>query len=335
MILRIALAGVLAIAIGIAAGFAWWQSSLAPPPHEASDAPHRFEVAAGAGLAAVADRLERDGVIRSALAMRMLARLRGLERAMRAGEYELEPGLDTEAVLDRLARGAVRTHPVSIPEGFTAVQVAARLDEAGLADADAFLAYARSPEAARALGVEGDGLEGYLYPETYRMAQGLAVEEVAAVLVEGFREVWQEIEAEATAAGLGQGEVVTLASIIEKETGAAVERPLIASVFLNRLARGMRLETDPTVIYGIPDFDGNLRRVHLEDASNPYNTYRIPALPPGPIANPGGEALRAVVRPAESDYLFFVARGDGTHHFSETYAEHDAMVDRYQRRRSR
>jgi len=130
-------------------------------------------------------------------------------------------------------------------------------------------------------------------------------------------------------------EVVTLASIVEKETAAPEERSLIASVFRNRLKRGMRLETDPTVIYGIPDFDGNLRRRDLEDTANPYNTYQIPGLPPGPIANPGADALRAVVNPAESEYLFFVSRNDGTHVFSKTYAEHVRAVDQYQRKRSR
>jgi UPF0755 protein len=128
---------------------------------------------------------------------------------------------------------------------------------------------------------------------------------------------------------------VTLASIVEKETAVPEERPLIAAVFRNRLRRQMRLETDPTVIYGIEDFDGNLRRIHLEDETNPYNTYRIPGLPPGPIASPGGDALRAVVRPAESDYLFFVSRGDGTHQFSRTYREHVGAVDRFQRRQGR
>jgi UPF0755 protein len=130
-------------------------------------------------------------------------------------------------------------------------------------------------------------------------------------------------------------EAVTLASIVEKETGVGEERPLIASVFANRLRRGMRLESDPTTIYGIPDFDGNLRRVHLEDPTNRWNTYRIEGLPPTPIANPGADALRAAVRPAESDFLYFVSRNDGTHAFSRTFDEHQSLVARYQRRAAR
>ena len=148
-----------------------------------------------------------------------------------------------------------------------------------------------------------------------------------------FKRVWSGIEAEAQRQGRSMKDVVTLASIVEKETGVPDERPLIATVFLNRLKKGMRLETDPTVIYGIEDFDGNLRRVHLRDSSNPYNTYRIPALPPGPIASPGEAALRAVLWPKPSPFLYFVSRNDGTHKFSTTYREHVIAVNRFQRRR--
>ena len=158
---------------------------------------------------------------------------------------------------------------------------------------------------------------------------------MARILVEHFQDAWRELAPKAESAGLAMRETVILASIVEKETGAPEERPLIAGVFLNRLGRGMRLETDPSVIYGIADFDGNLTRAHLEDESNPYNTYRIPGLPPGPIANPGAEALRAVVEPAETEYLFFVSRNDGTHVFSRSYREHANAVNRYQRRSSR
>jgi UPF0755 protein len=155
--------------------------------------------------------------------------------------------------------------------------------------------------------------------------------DLARAMVEQFRRAWGEIAPLARERGLPMRDVVILASLIEKETGAPQERPLIASVFLNRLRIGMRLETDPSVIYGIPDFDGNLRRRDLENAGNPYNTYRISGLPPGPIANPGAASLRAAVEPAETDYLYFVSRNDGSHTFSKSYAEHLAAVNRYQR----
>jgi UPF0755 protein len=220
-----------------------------------------------------------------------------------------------------------------LPEGLTAAEIAVRLEAATLVRANEFLAVTRDPAVAREFEVEGTGLEGYLFPETYRMPHGLSAKRVARVLVDQFRAQWAPLEADAKARGLGLQQVVTLASIVEKETGAAEERPLVASVFWNRLGRGMRLESDPTTIYGIPDFDGNLRRAHLEDETNPWNTYRIVGLPPTPIANPGAASLAAVVRPAASEYLYFVAKGDGTHIFSRSYAEHLVNVTRYQRRR--
>jgi UPF0755 protein len=157
---------------------------------------------------------------------------------------------------------------------------------------------------------------------------------VVRVLVEQFRAAWHQVEARAAERGLSMNEVVTLASIVEKETGAPSERPMIASVFANRLRLNMRLESDPTVIYGVAAFDGNLRRSDLDDTANAYNTYQHYGLPPGPISNPGLDALRAAVDPAPSKLLYFVSRNDGTHEFSETYGQHVEAVDRYQRRRA-
>ena len=291
-----------------------------------------FTVAPGEPVGGVATRLKRDGLLKSALAFRLLARWRDLERDLQVGEFELSPALAPGEILDRIVSGRVVTYQVVIPEGFNLAQIADRLAEAKVVDRDEFLAIARSPETAKVLRVEGEGLEGYLFPETYRIPRGLPARAVARTLVEEFHRVWEEIAPLAQARDFSMQETVTLASIVEKETGAPEERPLIASVFWNRLERSMRLETDPTVIYGIADFDGNIRRRHLEDRTNPYNTYLVPGLPPGPIASPGRAALRAVVEPAESDFLFFVSRNDGTHVFSQTYRDHVRAVDRYQRR---
>jgi UPF0755 protein len=304
-------------------------------PATASAPPARFDVRPGASLGQVARELESRGLIRNAVAFKMLARYRNVDGALQVGEYEFSAALAPGEILTRIVEGRVVTFEVVIPEGLTASQIALRLEAAGLSNAADFSAFASDPASVGSLGVEGATLEGYLFPETYRLPRGLGVREVAKVLVDQFLQVWREIEPQARSQELSMLEVVTLASIVEKETAAPEERPLIASVFRNRLRRGMRLETDPTVIYGIPDFDGNLRRRDLENAENPYNTYQIPGLPPGPIANPGADALRAVVNPAESEYLFFVSRNDGTHFFSKTYAEHDRAVDRYQRKRSR
>jgi UPF0755 protein len=164
------------------------------------------------------------------------------------------------------------------------------------------------------------------------MPRGLPAQQIVKAMIDQFLARWRPLEAGARARGFDMRQAVTLASIVEKETGVASERPLVASVFENRLARGMRLESDPTTIYGIPNFDGNLTRAHLEDETNAWNTYRIAGLPPSPIANPGEASLRAVVEPAASDYLFFVAQGDGSHVFAKSFDEHVANVNRFQRR---
>ena len=294
-----------------------------------------FVVPEGATLAAVSRALEEAGLVRRAWAFRGLARYEGVGAKLRAGEYALRASMRPDEILQRLVRGQVRTHPLVIPEGLTAAEIAERVARAGLGSADDFLRVVHDPDLVAQLGLEGDNLEGYLFPETYRFARGVPMRAIVMDMVGEFQRAWEPLAPRAAERGLGRREVVILASIVEKETAAPEERPMIAAVFLNRLARGMRLETDPAVIYGIPDFDGNLRRVHLEDESNPYNTYRIAGLPPGPIANPGADALRAVVEPAETDALFFVSRNDGTHQFSRTYAEHVRAVDRYQRHRRR
>jgi UPF0755 protein len=319
---------VVVFGLGAAAGLALLLAPVRP-----GSEPVLFEVPRGASTMSIAGRLEHAGLVRSALVFGWLARLRGAAGGLRAGEYELSASQSSAEILEILASGRVKTWEVVLPEGLRVEEVAARLAETRLVDAAAFVAFARDPASASALGVAGPDLEGYLFPETYRLPRGLPTREVAVALVGQFLRVWRELEPRAAQRGLDMREVVTLASIVEKETGAPHERPMIAAVFLNRLARGMRLESDPTVIYGITGFDGNLRRVHLEDERNAYNTYRIPGLPPGPIASPGAAALRAVVEPAPAEYLFFVSRNDGTHVFSRTFAEHANAVNRHQKRR--
>jgi UPF0755 protein len=330
---------VLTIVVAVAAGTAVAGAAVtryALSPLAGDEAPNAlFVVSPGESLGDVARNLEDRELVRSAWVVEWLARSRGLASSLHAGEFVLSPSQSPGEILEWIARGRVATYPVVLPEGFTLAQIAQRLASAEVADREAFLALARDPETAAAMGVEGETLEGYLFPETYRIPRGLEPMEIARTLVAPFIEVWREIEPAAREQGLSMREVVTLASIVEKETAAPEERPLIAAVFRNRLERGMRLETDPTVIYGIENFDGNLRRRDLENGDNPYNTYRIFGLPPGPIASPGADALRAVVAPAESDYLYFVSRNDGTHVFSKTYREHTNAVNRYQRRRSR
>ncbi len=331
---RAARAFMLLAGVGLAGGglAVWVALGRLAPVDETATTARPFTVARGQGLRQVANALEGEGLVRDANAIVLLSRLRGPGTVVKAGEYEISPTWTANQVLDHLVAGRVRTYTTVLPEGRRATEVADSLARAGLADRDAFLDVVYDAEFVKSLGVPAANLEGYLYPETYRLAKGMAPEDLARLLVDHFEIAWQQVEPAAKDVPLSKHEIVTLASIVEKETAAPEERPVIAAVFLNRLRRGMRLETDPTVIYGIEDFDGNLRKKHLLDSNNPYNTYRIFGLPPGPIANPGVQALQAVVNPADSDYLYFVSKNDGTHHFSKTYREHVNAVNRYQKR---
>jgi len=289
-----------------------------------------FVVEEGWTLGEVAVELERRGIISSPSLFRLWARIRDAGRSIRAGEYRLGPHMSPVQILDRLTRGAVISHPVTIPEGYTAEQIAATLEREGLAPRDGFMALFRDRAFMEAHDLPGPTLEGYLYPDTYQFARGVSSRSIAETMVRRFREVMEPLKPRVAETGLSLREVVTLASIVEKETGRSEERALIASVFLNRLERGMRLDSDPTVIYGIDGFDGNLTREHLRTPT-PYNTYKMRGLPPGPIANPGEAAIRAVLEPADSDYIYFVSRNDGSHQFSRTLSEHNRAVRTYQK----
>ncbi len=322
--------GLLALGAGAAGTLRWL---LSPPAAQAETV--LFDVPVGSTLSSVGRALAAQGLVRSPRAFVLLGRWHRMQGHLQAGEYEVSAAMPAEEILEMMAQGKVHTLELLVPEGVTAAEIAQRLGDLGLCDPGEFMAVVRDPDSAAAFGVEGPGLEGYLFPETYRLPHGLPAREIARTLVAEFHSAWRGVSDQASLEGLSMRTVVTLASIIEKETGLARERPLIASVFLNRLAHGMRLESDPTVIYGIDGFAGNLRRVDLENLGNPYNTYRIQGLPPGPIANPGAAALHAVVEPASTDYFYFVSRNDGGHVFSRNYQEHVANVDRYQRRRGR
>jgi len=292
-----------------------------------------FEVKRGESLRAIATRLEEHGLVRDARATTWWARVRGKAAELHSGQYWLSPALSPSEIIDRIASGRVATWEVVIPEGLTAAEIGERLAARGIVEARAFTAAVADPELARELGIPAPALEGYLFPETYRLPRGQTGPEVVRVLVGQFHAAWKQVEARAAERGLAMHDVMILASIVEKETGNPEERPRIAAVFANRLRMGMRLESDPTVIYGVTAFDGNLRRSDLDDPSNAYNTYQHAGLPPGPISNPGLDAIRAVIDPEQSRVLYFVSRNDGTHEFSETYSQHVDAVDRYQRRR--
>jgi len=296
---------------------------------------HTVVIEPGDGFRTITRKMNDLGLIQSPLKFRLLARVSGVHRKIKAGEYQLYGTMTPRQILDTLVEGDVLLYRVTIPEGYTLRQIAQTVARAGFGDADAFYRLTTDPEIVRQQQLEGQSLEGYLFPDTYYFPKGFAQPKIIAAMTKRFRDdISDEWLVRAESLHLTLHQVVTLASIIEKETGAPAERPLIASVFHNRLKKKMRLETDPTVIYGIKDFDGNLTRKHLRTPTL-YNTYVIKGLPPGPIASPGHAALEAALYPAETDYLFFVSRKDRTHQFSSNLKDHQKAVRKYQLRRKR
>ncbi|MCB0221650.1 MAG: endolytic transglycosylase MltG [Chrysiogenetes bacterium] len=325
----LAIAG-LVVALGAAGAWQWMTG--APGGSGAPEVV--FVVPPGSTAQRVGGELEELGLIRSARGFRLLLRLKGDARRLRAGEFALRASMDAGQVIDALIRGPFVLHQVTIPEGFSARQIAARLAAEGFGTEEKFRELMFSAAFADRLDIPGPSLEGYLFPTTYSFSRPFTEERVLSAMVAETRKHLPPVIPESVRArGITDNhKLLTLASIVEKETGVPHERPYIAAVFLNRLAKGMRLETDPTVIYGIgEDYDGNIRRKDLETWT-PYNTYRIKGLPPGPIASPGAEAIDAVLHPAEADYLFFVAKQSehGVHYFSETYPLHEQAVRYFQ-----
>ena len=305
----------------------------ATTPTQTSETSAVLWIKPGQSFSETVAQLQKVGLVQHPKRFRWLAYLKGDERLIRAGEYVLRGSMSPGAILNALVRGETLLHKVVVPEGSTVFEIGQILESAGLVSEEAFLQAAFDPDLIKALGIEGNTFEGYLFPETYHFPKGVSAEQIINRLVGYFRSVFTPAWAgRAHAMGFTTHQVVTLASIVEKETAKPEERPLIAAVFLNRLKRRMRLESDPTVIYGIKDFDGNLTRKDLKTMS-PYNTYRIKGLPPGPIANPGRASIEAVLYPSEEPYLYFVSKNDGFHHFSPTLREHNRMVRRYQLRR--
>jgi len=327
MNLRLAIALFGIAILGASLAVAWASLGTGPPlpPGGAS-----VVVREGDGVAEIARRLETAGVVRSALLLRARSRLTGRDRTIQPGTYRFETATDMGTLLERLAAG-VEPVEVTIPEGLTVREIADLLAARGLGGAESFRCLASDPDFLLAAGVPGPQLEGYLFPDTYRFAPQVDASEILETMVRRFHDRFDaDRYRRAAARRLSVNQVITLASIIEKETGKASERPLIAAVFANRLRIGMPLQSDPTVIYAMPEFDGNLTRADLARPS-PYNTYVTGGLPPGPIANPGLAAIDAALAPADSLALYFVSRNDGSHEFSATLAEHNRAVARYQR----
>ncbi len=301
----------------------------APPPGEWQE--RQVVVPRGSRLPEVVAALRAGGVLRHPLTFRALVHMTFTGRRLRYGEYTFSRPPSTYEVWRKVVRGDVVTYKVTVPPGANLYDVAVLLKEHALAEPEAFLAAATSPAELKRLGIPGDSAEGFLFPETYTIVKHVTPEEILEDMVRMFRKRFTpEMERKAKESGLSLHQVVTIASIIEKETGVDGEKPLVSAVIRRRLALGMPLQMDPTVIYGVKRFDGTVTRQDLR-TPGPYNTYINRGLPPGPIANPGMPALEAALSPADADYLYFVSRNDGSHTFSRTLEEHNRAVEAFRR----
>ena len=294
----------------------------------------------GSGTQEIAHLLQQENLIRSAFGFRVLARLNRADAHLRAGEYRLSPTMRPENIIRKLTKGEVITYPVTVPEGYTAERIAMLMEEKGLFTRQAFdeaMARVYETTAPTAYGFPlppkntayKHALEGYLFPETYQFFKGMKPDEmVKAMLANLDRALDAKLKARAAEKKISLHDLLTMASIVEKEAQKPEERPIIAAVYLNRLKIGMKLDADPTVKYALVE-PGKLVTLEDLEVDSPYNTYKNAGLPPGPIANPGRPAMEAVLSPAGVDYLYFVAKGDGTHAFAATWDEHVRNIARY------
>lgn len=328
-VIAAAVVAVIAAAVAGAGAFIWY----APAPM--LRAPMEVVIEPGDAMRIVADKLARAGVVRSALALRLYGSMSGDARRIKPGDYSFLGGEWMADVMGHLVRGDIVVVTVTIPEGLTLRQIAERLAAAGLACADEFEREAREGPLVEALGLGPLGAEGYLFPATYRFSpRANSAEILATMLGRFYRTLTPPVEERMFELGLTNRELVTLASIIEREAKAAGDRALIAGVFYNRLALGMPLQADPTAQYAL---DGNQKLSTADAVRIPtaFNTYAFTGLPPGPIANPGMQSIEAALYPAKTRYLYFVARDDGTHLFSRTFAEHQRAIAELKRMAAR
>lgn len=328
LLVAVAAALAFAVALGVVV-LVGWQSRLRAPYAGWEGESVTVEFAPGRSAGAMLRELERRGVVRSARAVEWWLRVRGGGEALHAGEYRFDRPASALDVLERLRRGDVLLHSVTVPEGLTLFETADLFAAAGFSDVGRLRAAFGDPAPVRDLAPGAPDLEGYLHPETYRFPKGTGAEAIRDAMVARFRDVAvPEIVEGAAAHGLSLAEAVVLASLVEEETSVPDERPLVSAVFHNRLRRGMLLQCDPTVRYALQRAGRPVGRLTFADLrfDSPWNTYVRAGLPPTPIASPGRESLRAAVRPADSPALYFVAAPDGGHRFSNTLAEHNRAV---------
>ena len=288
-----------------------------------------FTVRNGETFGKINQRLHDEGLIPNTRLFHYYAKYKNVMTKFRAGDFTIPTGSNMTQVLDTLVYGQPNLKSITIPEGKNMYEVARIIAAAGIASEKDFLDAVQHPDLISQLSIQATSLEGYLYPETYRFAPNTPAKAVAKSMIDLFNERTKNINFDHPF--LNKHQVIILASVVEKETGAKFERPMIAGVFTNRLNKRMRLQSDPTTIYGMwSRYQGNIRKADLLE-STPYNTYTVPALPQGPISNPSLEAIKAVLNPADHEFIFFVSKNDGTHVFTKTYKDHERAVQDYQR----
>ncbi|MFO8082748.1 MAG: endolytic transglycosylase MltG [Desulfobacterales bacterium] len=292
--------------------------------------PNMISIQPGQSFKSITEKLYDNGIIDNIFKFKLYTRIKGFDRDVKAGQYLLSPDMSPQKIIEVLVRGKVYLYRITIPEGYNLYELATLLEKTNIVKSSDFLSAANDTKLIQHLGINAKNFEGYLFPDTYFFEKDAAPEKIISTMVKQFYNTFNPLwEKRSSDLQLSMHEIVTLASIIEKETGLAEERPLISSVFHNRLKKNMRLQSDPTVIYGVENFDGNLTRKHLQTPT-PYNTYTLYGLPPAPIAAPGKASLEAAIFPPESPYLFFVSKKDRSHFFSTNYEDHKAAVRKYQ-----
>ncbi len=330
---RFVLVTVAVLVLGALAAGAWVYLLIERPYKGYADAETFVEIVPGSNPQTMARALADAGVVANPTAFRMAVWLEGAGRRLQAGEYRFDSPLTPKAVVDKIVRGDVFLRPVTFREGLTIRQMAVIFEERGFGPQAEFVAAASKPGAIRGIDPQAKDLEGYLFPDTYTLPRRTTADELVARMVSRFEKaLTPEIRQAAASRGSSVRELVTLASLVEKETAKGEERPLVAAVYSNRMKVGMGMQCDPTVIYALERagrYTGNLTRADLQFDS-PYNTYRYAGLPPGPIAAPGQASLEAAANPADVPYLYFVSRNDGSHAFAATLDEHNRNVHQYQ-----
>lgn len=287
------------------------------------------EIPIGAGFPQIVDILDDAGVVKNRPLFYALAILKNARKRFRAGEYEIDSSMTPAEIIDRLVRGIVKGYKVTIPEDLNLREVAARLVSQRLVDKEEFLKLATDKRFLASLNIKAPSVDGFLYPNTYNFTRSMGAKEIIKVMVNQFWKVYTpEMRRRAEALGMTTTQLITLASLIGKESGFKEEKPLIAAVFYNRLRKGMKLQSDPTAVYDLDNFSGSVKKSHLSRIS-PYNTYIIEGLPPGPIANPGVDSIKAALFPATVDYLYFVSNRNGSHLFSSTFGSHREAIQQY------